>query len=517
MKMHPISKSLGYRTSYRFCGAVFYVAAFSVTMVSLGRAQTKNITPDPYFRSSQTPSPIKKPSELTGSWNPPINLGAENSSASKSSKASIPTTADSNAFGFQPNSGVTKSPTPLKLPGFGTSPSQQSATASTSQGSTSKLPATTAFGSSNQSGVRTANAGSQSKNLPGASSQTPSKSLIVHANEQAAPQSSGSGSRQVDHREESASKAFKSGKVLALVGGDPIFVGDLMFQINQLIEEKMAAAPEEVKEKQRQMAIPQLLPQFVESKLLYQGALRGLPDGVDMEAIFTQVEKQFEETTMPKMMESANVKSVAEFDARLRGQDYSLRQLKRKWAIQQFTRHSIGQKLGKVPTTTHQEMLDRYKKNLASYEKPARAKWEQVVIRFDRTDSRTDAKRKIAKIGNQIIHGANFNATAKKHSHGFKAASGGQHDWTTQGALALDEIDEAIFSLPVGELSELIETKRGFHIVRVIERAEASRTPFLEAQIEIKKKIVGEKRKVLFDKYIAKLREEIPVEYLINE
>ena len=236
-----------------------------------------------------------------------------------------------------------------------------------------------------------------------------------------------------------------------------------------------------------------------------------------MEGIFAQVEKQFEETEMKKMMESSGVKSVAEFDARLRGQDYSLRQLKRKWAIQQFTRHAIGQTLGKIPETTHQEMLDRYKENLATYEKPARAKWEQVLIRFDRTGSRAKAKKAIVEIGNQIVHGANFAATAKKQSHGFKAASGGLHDWTTKGALALEEIDKAIFSLPVGELSDLIETERGFHIVRVVERAEANRTSFLDAQVDIKKKIEGEKRKAAFDNYIKKLREEIPVEYLINE
>ena len=78
--------------------------------------------------------------------------------------------------------------------------------------------------------------------------------------------------------------------------------------------------------------------------------------------------EQFEKNAMPKMMESAGVKTAVEFDARLRGQDYSLRQLKRKWAIQQFTRHSIGQAIGSIPETTHQEMLDRYEEELESYE-----------------------------------------------------------------------------------------------------------------------------------------------------
>ena len=506
--MHRILKSLGYQTSHRFCGALLCAAVLSVFTATSTYGQTKSITPDPYFGSSQSaPSPIKKPSELAGGWKAPVNLGADTSKETSSS--------DSNAFTPQPKSATVakRNPTVKSLRYVEEVPAEP----------TKKSSGTNSFESTGQSDFGIAKVGFESNSFPSPSSkpQKPQKSLIVHANEQANPQSSGSGSRlplrQAGHEAESNTKAFKPGKVLALVGGEPIFVGDLMFQINQIIEEKMAGAPEKVKEKQRQMAIPQLLPQIVESKLLYQGALRSLPEGVDLEGIFAQVEKQFEDTAMQKMMDSAGVKSVAEFDARLRGQEYSLRQLKRNWAIQQFTRHSIGQIIGKVPETTHQEMLDRYKEKMSSYEKPARAKWEQVLIRFDRAGSRAEAKRAIVEIGNQIVHGANFAATAKKQSHGFNASAGGLHDWTTQGALALDEIDAAIFSLPVGELSDLIETQRGYHIVRVVERTEVSRTSFLDAQVEIKKKIEGEKRKAAFDKYIKKLRDEIPVEYLINE
>ena len=489
MKMHRILKSLGSRTlglktsgcqtsgfkiSHRFGVALLCVTALSISTSTLAQGQTKNITPDPYFSSIQSaPNPIKKPSELSGDWKAPINLGIDNSNSTA----------------------IAKPQAPAQLSGYGF-------------GAQQKSDATSIHGS----GVRTASVGSHSKSFSEPTSQQRPKSLIVQAGGQSINQDSSS-LKQVDHTEP-VTEPFEPGKVLALVGGEPIFVGDLMFQINQVIEEKMAGAPEKIKEQQRQMAIPQLLPQFVESKLLYQGAVRGLPEGVDLEGIFAQVEKQFEETAMKKMMDSAGVKSTAEFDARLRGQNYSLRQLKRNWAIQQFTRHSIGQAIGKVPETTHQEMLNRYKRKLASYEKPARAKWEQILVRFDRTDSRAEAKRTIVEIGNQIVHGANFAATAKKQSHGYNAFSGGSHDWTTKGALALDEIDKAIFSIPVGELSDLIETKRGFHIVRVVEREDANRTPFLEAQVEIKKEIEGEKRMAAFKKYVAKLREDIPVEYL---
>ena len=452
--MHRFTKNITLRTTCRMIGTLFFATTMLTTSVVHAQSQTKSITPDPYFGSSGSASKAAATS----------NDGSQTKKSSQQQPAK-------NSF----------------------------------------APANKPTGSTTQTGfLQDTASGSTSK---------PKKSLIVHASQNQSAFGDGSGSklRQIDHQEKTTAQPFRSGKVLALVGGEPIFVGDLMFQINQIIEERMALAPEKVKEQQRQLAIPQLLPQFVESKLLYQGALQQLPDGVDIEAIITQVSEQFEKNAMPKMMESAGVKTVVEFDARLRGQDYSLRQLKRKWAIQQFTRHSIGQAIGSIPETTHQEMLDRYEEELESYENPARAKWEQILVRFDRTASRAEAKRAIVNIGNLIVGGANFAATAKKLSHGFNAANGGQCEWTTQGALALEEIDKALFSIKVGRLSEVIETKRGFHIIRVVEREDANRTSFRDAQIDIRKEIEGEKRKAAFDKYTAKLRKEIPVEYLINE
>ena len=164
-------------------------------------------------------------------------------------------------------------------------------------------------------------------------------------------------------------------------------------------------------------------------------------------------------------------------------------------------------------TVTHQEMLDDYLSNKEKYAVRARSKWEQIMVRFDKHDSRNAAKKKIAELGNQVIYGASLKEIAKKESDGFRASDGGQHDWTGKGALVLKEIDKAIFDLPVGELSDIIESRDGYHIVRVIERNEASYTPFTEAQLEIKKRIKNDKLNAAFEKHLESVKERIPVEY----
>ena len=103
-------------------------------------------------------------------------------------------------------------------------------------------------------------------------------------------------------------------------------------------------------------------------------------------------------------------------------------------------------------------------------------------------------------------------AVAKKESNGFKAATGGIHDWTTKGSLVHQALNDAIFTLPTGVLSDVIETSDGLHIIRVIERTDAGAKPFRDAQVEIRKKLEEEKREAAVADHIARLKREIPVE-----
>ncbi len=289
-----------------------------------------------------------------------------------------------------------------------------------------------------------------------------------------------------------------------------------MLEVNQLIEKFMPTAPQAIKDAEGEKMLAKLLPKFVDSKMLYVGMIQQLPEKADIKQILEQAAKEFDENAMPKMMEASNLKTTAEFDAHLRAQGSSLRKFRLSWSQDQLTKYFLSQQLNVDKEVSHQAMLQEYQRRIETYAVPAKARWEQVMIRFDRCESRTAAKAQLAELGNQIVYGANFSAVAKKSSHGFNAANGGQHDWTTKNALALKELDEAIFSLPIGELSDLIETRDGFHIIRVQERTEATHKSFLEAQGEIKEDLLDQKRDAAFKEHLQKLRQEIRVEYFVD-
>src|SRR5690606_13315223 len=72
-------------------------------------------------------------------------------------------------------------------------------------------------------------------------------------------------------------------------------------------------------------------------------------------------------------------------------------------------------------------------------------------------------------------------------------------------------LDEAIFGLPVGALSQILESDRGLHIVRVVERTEAGERSFMEVQPDIKKQLKQERIQKQVQEYLDQIRNETPV------
>lgn len=309
-------------------------------------------------------------------------------------------------------------------------------------------------------------------------------------------------------------ESFENSRVLALVGGHPVFVGDMIFEINQIFEKYMKGAPEEAKEAQRGRLMARLLPKYIDQKMLYVSTVNQLPDGADIEDILKQAEKTFNEKALPDIMAKSEVESIAKFDAILRSQGSSVRQMRRSWAKDQIAKFFLQERVTFNRKVTHLEMLDEYRANYDDYAVQGKVRWEQIEIQPARAGGRFAAKDAAEDIYQRLVHGGNFEAIAKKESHGFRAYKGGQYDWTSRGSLVNKEIDELIFTLPPGKLSGVTETKAGFHIIRVIERVDEHHTPFTEAQNDIKNRLLDQRRDVAFEDYIESLKQQIKVEYI---
>ena len=156
-------------------------------------------------------------------------------------------------------------------------------------------------------------------------------------------------------------------------------------------------------------------------------------------------------------------------------------------------------------------MLTWYQAHLKDFEQPAKARWEELMISFARHPNRDEAYAAVAALGNRVLAGASLADVAKSASEGPTARQGGQRDWTHKGSLSSENLNQAIFSQPVGQLSQILESDNGFHIIRVVERQELTRTSFLDAQKEIKENIKKERFEKRYKEFVEKLRDKYPV------
>jgi hypothetical protein len=315
--------------------------------------------------------------------------------------------------------------------------------------------------------------------------------------------------------------------ILAHVGSEVIQAAEILPMVNQMlnshldkIRDQLDKAPEDFKKKQiaewRREVVQRALKDTINIKLLMADVKATAPkEGVDKN--IEHMRKLFNESEIKNLKATYKATSIADLENKLRAEGGSLESQRMAFVERNM---AIGWAMSQVKEKkepSHEEMVRYYREHLAEWEHPARARWEQLTATFDEYDSKAEAWRDIASWGTQIQNGAPFAEVAKAHSHGFAAEEGGLNDWTTHGSLRSLVIEQAIFNLPVGVLSQILADEEGFHIVRVVEREEQHVTPFIEVQPEIKKKLHEGGKLEAVNRYVDKLRERMPVYTIYDE
>nr|WP_312214808.1 peptidylprolyl isomerase [Clostridioides sp.] len=108
------------------------------------------------------------------------------------------------------------------------------------------------------------------------------------------------------------------------------------------------------------------------------------------------------------------------------------------------------------------------------------------------------AKKKAENVLKEVKDGGDFADLAKKYSQDSSASSGGSLGFFGKGQM-VEPFEKAAFSLKVGEVSDLVESQFGYHIIKVTDKKK-DETSFEDAKSTIKQSILGEKYSEKVDK-----------------
>jgi hypothetical protein len=340
------------------------------------------------------------------------------------------------------------------------------------------------------------------------------------APQQGFPQVAAAGAAKV--KKSPADPPYDPAEIIARVGSERIQACEMLPMINRAIQNAVkdnpgfaALSPEE---KQREIYRAQksymqaALKEMISTKLLV-AEVRGQADTKALEENSRKIRDYFNNTYLKYLQKEYEATSVIDLENKLRELGGSIESQRSLFVEQNLARGWLSQSVRKEDKKpTHDEMLEYYKKHGSNWDKPARARWEQLTAKWSNFNSRQEAVAALARWGDDVmVRGVPFAEVAKAHSQEFAADQGGQHDWVSKGSLVSTAIDEALFSLPVGAMSQIIEDAEGCHIVRVLEREEASRTPFIEVQGEIQKALHDGGEAERERQYLEKLRQTTPV------
>ncbi len=135
------------------------------------------------------------------------------------------------------------------------------------------------------------------------------------------------------------------------------------------------------------------------------------------------------------------------------------------------------------------EIEDYYQNNKEKFGQPKRVKVRHILIKAEAQDKEgsAKAKQKAESLREEAAQGKNFAQLAKKYSEdpGTKD-QGGEIGFISKG-MVVPEFEQAAFSMKAGEISSVIQTPYGFHILKVDEIQEASTQPLekVKDQVEV--------------------------------
>ena len=161
----------------------------------------------------------------------------------------------------------------------------------------------------------------------------------------------------------------------------------------------------------------------------------------------------------------------------------------------------VDQVVGERSRVSEQAIDTYYAEHRAEFERPAQVRARQIMVADP-----AEGEQLLAR----LRRGEAFAELAQRHSLSPEAAQGGD-----LGFFGRDEMPpefEAVFSLPVGKLSQLIRSDYGYHLFLVEVKRPAAQLTRQEAAAEIRALLEAERREAIYQDWLQELRGRAVIE-----
>ena len=234
-----------------------------------------------------------------------------------------------------------------------------------------------------------------------------------------------------------------------------------------------------------------ILDQLINYELLYQQAQKEKVK-IHSDEINLEIDKIKDNFSTPE-----------EFNEAIKANNITLTQLKED-IKRQLMINSVLEKTRNQVSISDEELLEYYDKNKESLFEP-----EQVHARHILVETEEEANNLLQQLKEGII---DFAELAKEKSIGPSAPNGGDLGFFARGQM-VKEFEDAAFSLEPGEISGVVQTQFGYHIIKCEEKKDEYSPTFEEAKEKINNTLKQQKENEAISALNLKLKEEAVIVY----
>jgi peptidyl-prolyl cis-trans isomerase C len=210
--------------------------------------------------------------------------------------------------------------------------------------------------------------------------------------------------------------------------------------------------------------------------------------------------------------------SEAEFTAALGKMNMSeaalKSRLKREMAIQQFIEKEFAQKV----TVSEEEIKAYYDGHPDSFKQPEQVQASHILIKVDPQmdeSQKAEARKKLEGVKQKLQKGEDFVSLAKEFSQCPSSSKGGDLGYFRRGQM-VKPFEEAAFALKPGEVSDIVETRFGYHLIKVIDKKPETTIAYHLVKDRLEHHLKEKKVQEEAGLYAEKLKENAKVERFLS-
>ncbi len=283
------------------------------------------------------------------------------------------------------------------------------------------------------------------------------------------------------------------------VGNESLTMADFNQQLDnrlQRIKQQMKQLPKEKRQKQLKryrQRFKQQLGQQLEQQLLLQHFMKQSDVSVSDEDVDQQMEQITQQFPDEKTMQQA-LKKQGESLESIR------KQIRERLRMQKF----IEQKVGEV-NVSPQEAKKYFEENRSEFDQPEKVKARHILLEED-----TGAENEIQSIRKELEQGADFKEVARSRSEGPSAKEGGSLGYITRDRM-VEPFSEAAFDLEVGELSDPVKTRYGWHLIEVTDRKKNTEAKYENVSDTVVQQVRSQKKQQQTRQVLQDLRSQVDI------